>query len=73
MVDLLKKQCPVDKVTGILVLNAHRYWVIVHMDDKYNVYPESDMVYACVINPIVHSLQGYRSRSGQSGHGQTSL
>ena len=25
VVDLLKKQCPVDKVAGILVFNAHRY------------------------------------------------
>lgn len=27
VVDLLKKQCPVDKVAGILVFNAHRYKV----------------------------------------------
>ena len=25
VVDLLKKQCPVDKLSGILVFNAHRY------------------------------------------------
>lgn len=25
VVDLLKSQCPVDKITGILVFNAHRY------------------------------------------------
>lgn len=25
VVDLLKNQCPADKVTGVLVFNAHRY------------------------------------------------
>ena len=25
VVDLLKSQCPADKVTGVLVFNAHRY------------------------------------------------
>ena len=25
VVDLLKNQCPADKITGVLVFNAHRY------------------------------------------------
>ena len=36
VVDLLRKYCPVEKVAGLLVYNAHRFSTIyIHMTIKY--------------------------------------
>ena len=67
VVDLLRRQCPVDKVAGLLVFNAHRYhstssmYVVILDIQKLLPFVQSSKLFNCMQSIVFFSLQGVRN------------